>query len=249
MKIDKTLREVLVNDGHFDYYYYYSDNDEDSLEDDDDALSLCNLSLGNSDDEANIVSSNKENSSDSEDDFEFSRTTTESSLDSLDLDQTFSSDDDASVLFCGKSIPCRSSSKPIIPLPQKTTSFHSCRFNNKVRSTTTTKTSPRRCSSLRLPGTEKSRSCQSDKLVSNNSGRSWSRNVFFGLTKIPPKMELTEMRKRQSRSGKVSTIAPLSCEDKPVVFDEQKRGSGPLRLRSNFVSALARVSFRCFRLA
>ena len=257
--MDKT--QVVLYD-RFNY-------DDQELEDDDDALSLCNLPLGN--DEENDVVSNKNCNVDDDgidsDAFEFS--TTKSSL--------VYSHTSPTVVFCGKSIPCRSNSKPIsATLPQTTSSqtphatssisddpmfswprsslslrnkAQSSRFHN-VRTATTTRVPPR-SSSLRVPETGKSRYQQ--YYSSSSSSRSCSRkhNVLIGvLTKFPPRMELSEMRKRQSRRAPVPMLSAAYGGDQPVVAGSESRGRGHwglLRFRSNLVSALARVSFGCTR--
>ncbi|PON63042.1 hypothetical protein TorRG33x02_277250 [Trema orientale] len=269
--MDKTSDVLLLVHDHFNYSYYDqvledNNNNDDDDDDDDDALSLCNFSNGN-DEENDVVSYNIDDPNDA---FEFSSTTTTETLLTTDHTET--------LLFCGKSIPCRSNSNLPISFPQTTSlsqtphatsSFsrsatgssgslnngikaQSSRFHNVRTATTTPPPPPRRSSSVRLPETRNSRYHQN--YSSSSSSCSRKHNVLIGLTKFPPKMELSEIRKRQSRRAPVPMFSSAACGgDQPIVAGGQSGGKGnwgllrPLRFRSNLVSALARVSFGCIR--
>ncbi|PON58544.1 hypothetical protein PanWU01x14_165750 [Parasponia andersonii] len=264
MEMDKTSDAPLLVHDHFNYSYYDQVLEDNNNKNDgeDDAISLCNFSNGN-DEENDVVSYND----DPNDAFEFSTTET-----------LLTTGHTETLLFCGKSIPCRLNSKLPISFPQTTSlsqtphatsSFsrsatesgslnngikaQSSRFHNvRTATTTTTPPPPPRSSSLRLPEARNSRYLQN--YSSSSSICSRKHNVLIGLTKFPPKMELSEIRKRQSRRAPVPMFSSAACGgDQPVVAGGQSGGKGnwgllrPLRFRSNLVSALARVSFGCIR--
>ncbi|XP_007009764.2 PREDICTED: uncharacterized protein LOC18586356 [Theobroma cacao] len=94
----------------------------------------------------------------------------------------------------------------------------------------------------------KSQSCSS-------SSSSRKHKVLIGLAKIPPKMELSDIKKRQSRRNPSPMFPPVAAGDLEVVAagdgcGGRRRGHHwglvrPLRCRANLATALAKASLGC----
>ncbi|XP_022743912.1 uncharacterized protein LOC111294853 [Durio zibethinus] len=80
--------------------------------------------------------------------------------------------------------------------------------------------------------------------------------VLIGLAKIPPKMDLSDMKKRQSRRNPSPMFPPVPIGDLQVVEAGNGCGAGgkrghhwnllrPLRCRVHLASALAKASLGC----
>ncbi|PON63044.1 hypothetical protein TorRG33x02_277270 [Trema orientale] len=174
------------------------------------------------------------------------------------------------VVFCGKSIippkeavtgHPRSSGRCSI---RRESSFRKCQvpYNNSTSTTITTtitRSSDHRSSSFRLGGPKRPLPGTGSSRCRGGWGGGRKRKVIIGLVRFQlaePKMELSEMRRRQSRRSPV-----------PMFSAAADRGGGepggggrssgsstttthwglfrPLRCRAHFVSAWTKASLRC----
>ncbi|XP_008233355.1 PREDICTED: uncharacterized protein LOC103332396 [Prunus mume] len=204
----------------------FSDFEQQQQGVEEDALSLCDLLLDDDGDES-VETPKASPSSDPADFFEFC---VDPICGYLPMD----------VVFCGKSILC---SKPITlptPEPQIKNPFfsrsESLRFSQASAS-------PAR--SDPVPATGKCRS------PSSNSRK---HKVLIGLVKYQPEMDLSEIRKRQSRRAPAPMFPVINGGEQSAVVGG-KRGSGKghwgprmmrqLRCPSHLLSALAKATLGC----
>lgn len=220
---------------------------EQELDDADDALSLCDLLIHGND-------------SDCDDNWaEHSNPTSDQELFQFNTDvssQIFANDN---IIFCGKLM----TEKQPFPdkfdvsrgIAQQTENYVRWRSESFHKSRVSQFYAPekqfalrKRSDSVRSPATEKPRFATGEILQrGSNGGRSRGHIFSFGLAKLPTKMELSDIRKRQCRL----IPAPLTPEPDVGVSLAGGRGSGhcrlirPLKCRSHVLSALARTSFGC----
>ncbi|XVE68952.1 hypothetical protein DITRI_Ditri09bG0111200 [Diplodiscus trichospermus] len=206
-------------------YSYIRDQDE--LEE---TLSFCDLSLENQELHHEFLSSHHHSpSSPSHEHFEFPFIPNNSTKNDI--------------VFCGKLIKEQGldgdgddQSRYLFPLSSARLS------NNKKKD----------LGSLSFVDSKRNSSSSSTKNFRSQSSSFSSRKhkVLIGVAKITPMMELSDIKKRQSRRNPSPMVPPMAPGDLEAVAAGGRRGHHwgllkPLRCRGHLVSALARATLGC----
>lgn len=235
---------IMENNDHTNNYYNHL-RDLDGYSEDD-ALLFCDLPMNKKEESMLCVCPENQN------------------IQNQDLFEFFSNNPNYSkpnpstetVVFCGKTMLPKTVQEfqrhPNNGLYIRRDSFkrcHSLRSESSFAEPPSMISTADRPNSFRIGGSVSSPATRNTQY---NNSASQRHKVLIGLVKVQSKMELSEMRKRQSRRSPAPMFSVADAGRLALVGDDVVVGKrshwgllGPLRCRSHLVSTLAKFSFGC----